>query len=163
MIDELTISNHDAIDKIEASMLQVGVPTEANIRNFFVAGLYVREMFVPVKEYDGVFITSEIHKTEHLFSLDKGSLIVSDGINPPVLMQAPYKGITKPGTRRIALVLEDVVWTTYHPNPEGLNEDEIRRKILMQHENPYITEELRQKMLQIKHNILSVESKKIGN
>ena len=163
MDNQLTIQNHQAIDKLEAKLLSVGEVTEAHIRNIFVPGIYIREMYVPVKHFDGVFITSEIHNTEHAFSLDKGSLIVSDGVNEPVLMKAPFKGITKPGTRRIALVLEDIVWTTYHANPDNENEQQIRERILEKHQNPFITDELRKKMLSVRNNVLTIKQKQKDN
>jgi hypothetical protein len=155
---DIVTSKNDQIDKLEASMLANFPVADAPVRNIFAQGMYAREMFVPIKEFDGVFLTSEIHKTEHFFHLTKGSLIVSDGISEPVLMKAPYLGITKPGTRRIALALEDVVWTTFHPNPDNESVEQIRERIIEKHDNPYITDEMRQRMLAVKKRVQNVSS-----
>jgi hypothetical protein len=44
---------------------------------------------------------------------------------------APHTFVSKPGTKRAVLVLEDTIWTTYHPTEEtdvGLIEDHVIAK-----------------------------------
>lgn len=164
--DELKIQQgdkHDQIDKLEAVMLENFVAEDAPVRSIFAEGMYAREMYIPIKDYEGVFLTSEIHKTEHFFHLTKGSLLVSDGVNDPVVMKAPYLGITKPGTRRVALALEDVVWVTFHANPGNETEQQIRERIIEKHDNPYITEAMRQKMLDVKRRVLTLRQLETKN
>ena len=71
-----------------------------------------------------------------------------------VELTAPYTGITKPGTRRVLYILEDCVWTTYHPyktikGTEGaLTEseqlkiiDKIENRIIEKHHNALTNKE----------------------
>lgn len=129
------------IDQFEADILQNFGKGEATYRHFFSGGMYAREMTIKA----GQFITSLIHKTEHLFIVSKGKLLVSVDDGESVEIEAPYMGITKPGTRRAAYVLKDVVWSTIHRTdikPVGDSEEDvlkavelIKQEIIEPHEN----------------------------
>jgi len=98
------------IDEFEATIInEIGLG-EAPVRHIFSEGVYVREMTA----YAGSFITSLIHKTEHIFIVSKGSLLVSMDDGDDLFIEAPYIGITKPNTRRAAYVVSDLVWSTIH-------------------------------------------------
>lgn len=98
------------IDEFEATIInEIGLG-EAPVRHIFSDGVYVREMTA----YAGSFITSQVHKTEHIFIVSKGSLLVSMDDGTELLIEAPYTGITKPNTRRAAYVISDLVWSTIH-------------------------------------------------
>ena len=91
----------------------------------FTPGLYTREIFMP----KGTFIISKIHKTEHPFVIVKGVVSVwVEGVGVKKF-EAPYVGITKPGTRRILFIHEDCSWLTFHATdkttPEDAEEDVI--------------------------------------
>jgi hypothetical protein len=60
-------------------------------------------------------VTSKIHNTEHPFTVSHGAAAVSIDGNDWEHIVSPYTGITQPGTRRILYILEDCIWTTYHP------------------------------------------------
>ena len=107
---------------------------ECPLNHTFTPGLYIREIFMPK---DSV-ITSKIHKTEHPFIVSKGVVSVSIDAGEWQLIEAPYSGITKPGTRRILWVHEDTIWTTIHANPDNENENEIEERIIEKHENPLL-------------------------
>lgn len=107
---------------------------ECPLKHTFTPGLYIREIFMPK---DSV-ITSKIHKTEHPFIVSKGVVSVSIDAGEWQLIEAPYSGITKPGTRRILWVHEDTIWTTIHANPDNENENEIEERIIEKHENPLL-------------------------
>lgn len=63
----------------------------------------------------GTLCTSKIHKTEHQFIISKGKVrIWSPETEEWELFEAPYHGITKPGTRRALFILEDLIFTTFH-------------------------------------------------
>jgi hypothetical protein len=81
----------------------------------FTPGLYVREIFMP----RGAVVVSKLHKTEHPFVISKGKCAVWDAGNGVQELAAPFCGVTKAGTQRVLLVLEDCVWTTFHPILEG--------------------------------------------
>ena len=79
----------------------------------------------------GSLLTSRIHITDHPYTVSLGAAAVSiDGKDWEHIV-APYTGITEAGTRRILYVLEDCIWTTYHPihnmksEFNNLSDDEI--------------------------------------
>ncbi len=128
---------NDLIDKIEDVMVNDMTKNgeykvvELPLRHFFVNGMYAREMTAPADTY----ITSKIHKVDHFFNVSKGKLSVWDDEGGEQIIEAPYFGITKAGTRRVAYVWEDLVWTTYHFNPENLDEFQLEEQIIEKHEN----------------------------
>lgn len=85
----------------------------------FTPGLYIREILLPA----GTLLTSAIHKTEHPFVVSAGIVRVMEPGKPPVTIEAPYTGITTPGTRRLLYAIADTIWTTFHPTSHG--EDEM--------------------------------------
>ena len=101
------------LDEIEVQMLRGNV-VDIPVGHLQTPGIYSRTMFAKA----GTVITSMVHKTEHPFVLAQGSLrifIEGEGV---VELHAPYLGVTKPGTRRLAYVVEDVIWTTFHATEE---------------------------------------------
>jgi hypothetical protein len=98
-----------AIDRLEietARMPQVECPTVHR----FAGGVYIRETSAPA----GTLVTTKIHLTEHPFMILKGEVSVWTEEDGPVRIKAPFCGVTKPGTRRVAYVHEDTVWVTFH-------------------------------------------------
>lgn len=127
--------NDYRIDELEAAMVENLDLVECPVTHVFTDGLYTREIFMPA----GSLVTSKIHKTEHPFVLSKGKLLVCIDKGEWVEMVAPYTGVTKPGTRRVAYIIEDTIWTTFHANPDDLTDlDEIENLIIEEHENPLL-------------------------
>lgn len=108
--------NDYRVDELEAAMVENLDLIDCPLSHVFTKGLYTREMFMPA----GTLATSKIHKTEHPFVVSKGKILVCIDKGGWVEMEAPYIGITMPGTRRILYALEDTVWTTFHPNPDNI-------------------------------------------
>ncbi len=116
-------------DKLEAAMAcapQACCP----VSHRFTPGLYIREILLPA----GTLLTSAIHKTEHPFVVSAGIVRVMEPGQPPVTIEAPYTGITTPGTRRLLYAIEDTIWTTFHPTTRG--EDEMDQIMLDLVEDP---------------------------
>jgi hypothetical protein len=148
------------IDEAEAILVQLP-KVECPLKHSFTPGLYIREIFMPA----GTLLTSKIHKTEHPFIVSKGKLNVF--LNGEMqYIEAPYKGVTKPGTRRVIYILEDCIWTTFHPLPyitgeeNNLSDEDIKRitdsieaQIIEFHDNPLLDEETK-----IKHNLCNTIS-----
>lgn len=146
MNEEVTIpikSVSQQIDELEAKMVEYE-PVECPLIHRFVPGMYIREIFMPA----GSLITSQIHKTEHPFIVSAGSAYVKINDDEWELIEAPYTGITKPGTRRILYIEEDCVWTTIHAvdiKPEGDSYEAVEKavelineQIIEQHINPLL-------------------------
>jgi hypothetical protein len=104
------------VDDLERTLL--GHPEyliEAPVEHLFTDGLYTRLMFAPA----GSIVTTKTHKTEHPYVVLKGhvSVVTPDGTQMEI--RAPFIGVTKPGTRRVAIVHEDTVWVTFHVNEDN--------------------------------------------
>lgn len=110
--------NDDRIDELESVMLSEGNIIEFPLVHRFTNGMYIRQIFMPKDS----LITSKIHITDHPYTVSLGATAVSiDGKDWEHIV-APYTGITKAGTRRILYILEDCIWTTYHPIPKMKSE-----------------------------------------
>ena len=94
------------------------------LKHTFVDGAYIREIFMP----KGVILTSKIHKIKHPYFVMKGkcSVLTEDGV---VVIEAPFHGITKPGTKRLLYIHEDTTWITVHVTKEK-NLDKIEEEII---------------------------------
>lgn len=97
------------INDLEAAMIDQA-PAKTEVFHHFTPGLYTRELHIPA----GTMGTSMIHKFEHPFILVKGRVRVSSENEGSVIYQAPFVGITLPGTRRALLFEEDSIWITSH-------------------------------------------------
>ena len=106
-----TLSDADAaIDLLQQKMMAHPAAI-CPVVHTFTPGLYSRQITMPA----GSLITSKIHKTEHPFVISQGSVSVwLEGLGWN-LLTAPHFGVTLPGTRRVLVVHEDTVWTTFHP------------------------------------------------
>jgi mannose-6-phosphate isomerase-like protein (cupin superfamily) len=155
MTEEIITSKNEGIDTLEKFILDELPPALEKLTHTFTPGLYSRKWEADA----GTIWVTRIHKTEHQFVVLKGSVIVwVDG--EEVLIEAGHHGITMPGTRRTLYVLEDVVWMTFHTNPDNLNEDEIVDFITEKHDNQFFSKEDEEKLLKIRSNI---EKKYITN
>lgn len=100
------------MERAEGIMLEMP-QVECPVIHHFAPGVYMREMRVPA----GTIVIGHEHKTEHLNVVMSGRAVVMiDGVRHDV--RAPYAVTSKPGTRKIALVLEDMVWATVHATTE---------------------------------------------
>ncbi len=76
----------------------------------FCPGVYARTIFM----HAGAVLTSRIHKTQHFFVVSKGRCTVVDSHGTELHIEAPYMGVTMPGTKRALRIHEDTIWTTFH-------------------------------------------------
>lgn len=108
------------------------------LKHTFTPGLYSREIFMPA----GILVTSEIHKTQHQFVISQGVVTVALMENGKVISEetheAPYQGVTKPGTKRLLYIHEDCIWTTFH-STLLTTVDDIYNDIIEKHENPLLS------------------------
>jgi hypothetical protein len=125
-ISPLAPTIKDRLDQLEMELLQSDNQIDPMLIHYFTPGLYAREIYME----KGTLIVSKIHRTRHPFVLSKGSVYVKINEGQWELLEAPYTGITQPGTRRVLYIEEDCIWTTFHPTdiyPEdGTKEAEQR-------------------------------------
>lgn len=88
-------------------------PGDCGLKHSFPDGMYVRQVTMPA----GSIVTSRIHKFENPFFILSGRVIVLSEHEGAVTYKTGDSGITKPGTRRFLLNLEDTTWSTVHTNP----------------------------------------------
>jgi len=91
----------------------------------FCPGVYARTIFM----HAGAVVTSRIHKTQHFFLVSKGRCTVVDSHGSELHIEAPYMGVTMPGTKRALRIHEDTIWTTFHAT-DLTDVAEIERTIL---------------------------------
>lgn len=137
------VSTQERIDRAEELIVRSGGDiakkggsvASCPVVHRFTPGLYIREIFMPA----GAVLTSKIHKKEHPFVVSMGVVCVYSDNEGPVIIAAPYTGITKPGTRRFLVVVEDTIWTTFHTT-DLQNVEDIEDEIMESHENPLIAQ-----------------------
>lgn len=121
------------IDLLEVEIMRL--PKAAiEIRHHFAPGVYMREMRAPA----GSVITGCRHRTTHLNIVAAGRLTVineQDGSRRTV--SAPYVYSSEPGTRRAAIVHEDLVWITVHPTTET-DLAKLEAMLVEPHANPLL-------------------------
>ena len=133
MIAELTAPIADQIAHLEVEIMRL---PKANVEivHHFRPGFYVREMRAPA----GSVITGRRHRTRHLNILARGRLT---GINEldgsRKMLAAPHYFFSDPGTRRAAIVHEDLVWITVHETNET-DIPKLEALLVEPHDNPLL-------------------------
>ena len=145
--EELSIdySMNERVDFLESVMAENFPLVHCPLNHRFTEGLYVREIFMPA----GSLITSKIHKTQHQYFVLKGAVSVWIDGGEEHYIEAPYIGVTEPGTRRVLYVWEDCIWTTAHPNPDNEDLEQIEERIIEKHDNPLLMEEFKKKQKEL--------------
>ena len=98
----------DKIYRLEA-LMQEHPQVETPVRNWFCNGMYAREFTVPA----GTLLTGAIHLHDSIAMMTKGRVRVINEEGEHDIV-APITFIQKAGVKRIGLVLEEMVWTTFH-------------------------------------------------
>lgn len=99
----------------------------------FVPGIYSREITIPAN----ILLTTEIHASEHIAILSKGSFAfyTESGIE---YFKAPHTMVTQIGTKRAMLTFEEVIFTSFHHNPDNiLNIEELVEILTFKDERDY--------------------------
>ena len=107
MIELPSISSRQDVIEFEKIMQRHGEKVEIKIKDYFSDGIYAREAFIP----KGTLLTGMIHKYEQLNIMSMGIMdILID--NEMKRVKAPFTVVSPSGTKRIALAIENTVWTT---------------------------------------------------
>jgi len=138
-------TKNERIDELEAAMVENFPLINCPLNHRFTEGMYVREIFMPA----GSLITSKIHKTQHQYFILKGAVSVWIDEGEEAYLEAPYIGITEPGTRRVLYVWDDCIWATSHPNPDNENLEQIEERIIEKHDNTLLPQEVKDKLKEL--------------
>lgn len=102
------------IATLEAKMREnPGAFHELEVMHHFTKGIYARTVIM----HAGELVVGKIHKKEHLVVVSQGSARVVSEEFGSVEIMAPQIFKSPPGVKRCLLILEDVIWTTFHENP----------------------------------------------
>jgi hypothetical protein len=82
---------------------------EIETRHYYANGLYAREIHAPA----GSVMTGAIHKHEHISVISQGRVLVVTEFGEEEVC-APATLVSQPGIKRVGIVLEDLIWTTFH-------------------------------------------------
>ena len=102
------ISSRNKVETLQAAMMempQVELPTF----HFFADGMYARV----VKRPAGTLIVGKIHKKEHFYIVTKGKVRVANE-QGSIIYESGDVIVSKPGTKRAVLALEDSICMTVH-------------------------------------------------
>lgn len=91
------------------------------VQHVFAPGVYAREMTIP----EGQVVIGRIHRHAHVNVISQGKCRVLTEFGFETL-EAPCTFVSQPGTKRVVVALETVVWTTIHPT-DLTDPDEIVR------------------------------------
>jgi hypothetical protein len=128
----------DVVENIIANQPQIECP----VTHRFTPNMYIREVFVPA----GTILTSEIHKEEHPHVLSLGKITMWDGEGGEITISAPYCGITKANARRVVLVHENCIFTTFHVT-KATNVEDAEKDIFVEYENTLMDEKVKKGLI----------------
>jgi hypothetical protein len=110
----------NVVEAFCASQPQIHLPLEHR----FTSGMYIRTIHMPA----GTVVTSRTHLTNHPFVVQSGVVDVYDEQGKRERLFAGHLGITKAGTRRVLMVHQDCIWSTFHAT-DKTDPDEITKEI----------------------------------
>jgi hypothetical protein len=110
---ETSLAQIDKLFTLEDSMKELE-QVELETFHHFAPGIYVRELRIP----EGVCLTGQVHKTEHLNICVRGMLKVVSATQEDKYVIGGDIFTSPPGTKRAAYVLEDTIWLTVHATEE---------------------------------------------
>ena len=139
MSNEVLHRDDELIDLLDKRLIEDFPEVEMPLTHLFTPGLYSRQIFMPA----GTLVSSKIHKTQHPYIISKGKLLIKvfnaevNNHSEWTLFEAPYFGVTHPGTKRYLYIIEDTIFTTFHATDKTTPE-EVEADIIEPHENPFI-------------------------
>src|SRR5690606_4681966 len=102
----------EALDFLELKMSELPEQmVDCPLDHTFTPGLYCRTIYMP----KGSLIVSRVHNTMHQFIISKGAAMVFTEGKGWETLSAGIHGITTPGARRLLYIIEDTIWSTFHP------------------------------------------------
>ena len=97
---------------LEASMIGMDPGFEEGLEHFFGHQTYARQMTLS----KGSLIVGKLHRFSCVNILSKGAVRV-EGEFESDTYTAPHTWVSRAGTKRAIVAIEDCIWTTIHGNP----------------------------------------------
>lgn len=98
--------------------------SDCPVQHHFAPGTYAREIYMP----SGTVIVGKVHRHAHVNVISAGAVVVLTEFGHEELV-APVTFVSKPGTQRLVVVLEDTVWTTVHAT-DSTDLAEIEKEVI---------------------------------
>ena len=92
--------------------------------HYFADGMYCRAVIRP----KGTLIVGKVHKREHFYIVTKGKVEVASDTETKTY-EAGAVLVSKPGTKRAVLALEDSICMTVH-NTDNTDLEEIEKELI---------------------------------
>lgn len=114
------LAPRDKILALEAQLAQLpSIEPFVEVLHHFAPGQYAREFRLAARPWGDerqAVCVGKIHRHAHVNVVSKGRCTVytEEGL---VEIQAPCTFVSSPGAKRVVLIHEDLVWTTFHANP----------------------------------------------
>jgi mannose-6-phosphate isomerase-like protein (cupin superfamily) len=108
------------LQRVISQMPQLELPTE----HYFADGMYARVLKRPA----GTLIVGKVHKREHFYIVTKGRVEVASDEGTKTY-EAGDVIVSKPGTKRAVLALEDSICMTVHRTRKR-NLDRIEKELV---------------------------------
>lgn len=131
-LDFSLFEHNDPLDVVQWALEQFE-GADCPLRHKATPGLYARTIYMPA----GAWVVSKVHRTHHQYMVTEGRVRVwtlESGWNE---ITPVFHGETLPGTRRLLRVMENTIWTTFHPipklKPDRLDLEWIERKLIQPH------------------------------
>lgn len=118
MNEAVALTYEESIEAVKVEMIKMGLK-RPDTYGFFTPGLYTRVAFFDAGDH----VISEKHKTEHPFVLISGTIRIINFDEGEHELEAPFIGVTAPGTIRFAQAVTKVVWGTFHPTRVKVGDD----------------------------------------
>ena len=99
----------EKVETLQAALLQLP-QYEPETRHYFHGGMYCREVYRAAD----VVVVGKVHRKEHFYVIVAGTVVITDGINPPREVTGPEVLLSKPGTKRAVMSITPAVCMTFH-------------------------------------------------
>lgn len=101
------------VETLQARMMELPQVT-LQTDHYHADGMYARVLH----RAKDVLIVGKVHKREHFYIVTKGRVMVTNGDGQPAEYKAGDVIVSKPGTKRAVLALEDSICMTVHRTSE---------------------------------------------
>ncbi len=109
IIEQTTPKKQD-IDWLEGELGKMEQAKDMVTNHYFANGMYCRELH----RSKGTIIVGKVHKHEHFFFITKGKLAICGVGQGWKVFEAPSVIVSRPGTKRVTVALEDSTGMTIH-------------------------------------------------
>lgn len=125
---EVRLVRREQIAALEEHLVRDIAPTHGvtpDVRHYFAAGVYVREMHLPADS----LVVGKLHKLPHVTVLVKGKITITTEEGSETL-EAPLTLVAPPGIKRVGYCHTDVIWQSIHNVGEERDLDVIEERLI---------------------------------